>query len=311
MANSNTNNVLVFGPTGGVARAAALEAGRRGAKVWLAMRDTSKAIHDLSPEEETKLGFKRVQADLSEPSTIKQAVETSGANAAFVYMIFGVESMRPAFEALKDAGVSYIVLLSSQSVQGNIREIPESKFIEWKHAQAEVALEETGISHTAIRSAYFASNLLLLLPQIRGGEVEVFSPETKFDYIVRADIGTVCGAVLAEPKFQEAKDGHAAKPIYLTGPQLLSQKDAFATLSRVLGKEIKIKEIPDVDSFVQKVPWLAPSAARSLALGMQDGAGTDKNYGMFEEAAQNMLKYAGREGTKFVDWLEENKALFA
>ena len=41
------DNVIIFGPTGAVGTAAAREAGKRGAKVWLAMRDTNKKIPGL------------------------------------------------------------------------------------------------------------------------------------------------------------------------------------------------------------------------------------------------------------------------
>lgn len=312
MADTKTNKVLVFGPTGGTGRATALEAARRGAQVWLAMRDTSKPILGVTKEKEAELGFNRVQADLFDPVSIKEAVKSSGAMAAFVYMnLENQDHMRSTFEALKEAGICYVVLQSSAGIKGNLQDIPESDFIPWKHAQAEIALEETGISHTVIRPGYFASNLFWLLDEIRSGEIDVFCPDAKFDYVVREDIGTVCGAVLAEPKFQEGKEGKAAKPIYIIGPQLLTQKDAFATLSRVLGREIKIKEIPDVEGFVQKIPWMPAPVARSIALNMEESKDSDKKYPMFEEAAHNMLKYAGREGTKFVDWLEKNKAAFA
>ena len=55
-------NVIVFGASGAVGSAAAIEARKRGAKVWLAMRDTSKTIQQLDEEEE-KGGYERVQAD--------------------------------------------------------------------------------------------------------------------------------------------------------------------------------------------------------------------------------------------------------
>src|SRR5690242_6833607 len=114
---SQTENVIVFGPTGGVGRAAALEARKRGAHVWLAMRDTNKTIPGLSADAE---GFTRIQADLSKPDSLKDAVKKSGATTAFVYTLFGSpDSMRSAFDALRDSGITYAALLSSFMVKGD------------------------------------------------------------------------------------------------------------------------------------------------------------------------------------------------
>lgn len=56
-------SVLVFGASGSVGSAAAIEANKRGAKVWLALRDTSKPVKQLSEEDEKKGGYERIQAD--------------------------------------------------------------------------------------------------------------------------------------------------------------------------------------------------------------------------------------------------------
>ena len=55
-------NVLVFAASGAVGCAAAIEARKRGAKVWLAMRHINKAVIRLD-EEEKKGGYERVQVD--------------------------------------------------------------------------------------------------------------------------------------------------------------------------------------------------------------------------------------------------------
>src|SRR5690242_4097198 len=70
---ASKQTVLVFGPTGAVGCAAAIEAHRRGAHVWLAMRDTSKKIDGLSESDLESERFSRVQADLDKPDTLKRA----------------------------------------------------------------------------------------------------------------------------------------------------------------------------------------------------------------------------------------------
>ena len=108
--SSSKKNVIIFGPTGAVGCAAALEAHRRGASVWLAMRDVNKHISGL---DSTEFGYTRVQADLSQPSSLAHAVQQSSATTAFVYTMFASgDHMAGSFAALKSAGITYIVLLS-------------------------------------------------------------------------------------------------------------------------------------------------------------------------------------------------------
>lgn len=119
---SPSNNVLIFGGAGAVGRAAALAASKRGARVWLAMRDPSKTIPYLSTADEKTAGFQRIQADLLDPSSLKAAVTKSGVSIAFVYTIHSAkDSMKSAFEALKDAGITDVVLLSSYTVRPSAR----------------------------------------------------------------------------------------------------------------------------------------------------------------------------------------------
>jgi NAD(P)-dependent dehydrogenase (short-subunit alcohol dehydrogenase family) len=108
-----SNKTIVFGPTGYVGSATAHTAHDRGAEVVLAMRDPSKPIRGLlSPE--LPAGFKKIQADLADPSSVHTVVTTTGAKHAFIYLVFGSpDSMRSTIEALKSGGIDFVVFLSS------------------------------------------------------------------------------------------------------------------------------------------------------------------------------------------------------
>lgn len=148
---ASSDNVLVFGATGAVGSAAAAEAHRRGAKVFLAMRDTSKTIKGLDIEEHT-----RIQADLSDLGTIAKAVEDSKAKIAFVYMIHGSkDNMSSTFRTMKQAGIEHIVLLSSFTIEGAPEdEINQANYIPRIHAQTEIALRDSGVPYTAVRNLF-------------------------------------------------------------------------------------------------------------------------------------------------------------
>jgi uncharacterized protein YbjT (DUF2867 family) len=301
-------NVLVFGATGAVGCAAAIEAHRRGANVWLAMRDPSKTIKGLSEEDLKSERYNRVQADLSVPETVRKVVQQSNAAAAFVYTIFeSQDNMRGTFEALKDAGCKHVVLLSSYSVKGPAGDERNMEyFIESIHAKVEVALENSGISSTAIRPMYFNSNLSWYQDDIRQGRVQLLYPDVKFDYLSPADIGSICGAVLSERSFQ-AKDKQI---IPVCGPELMTQRDAMGVIGRVLGHDIEIEELDEEAWYEKQLKVLPRPVIDSITHGMRESHEGHTMFSNFAEASASILKYTGRQPTKLQDWIEDNKAMF-
>ena len=309
---ASSESVIVFGPTGAVGGVAAVEARKRGAHVWLAMRDTSKEIKGFDSNAE---GYSRVEADLTKPETLKGAVSKSGAKTAFIYVIFqSPDSMRSSFQALADAGITYIVMLSSFTVQGDARG-EYTDMIGKIHATTEISLQDSGIKHTAVRPAFFASNVLMWYSDgLKKGEVEVAHPAAKFDYISPTDIGTVCGAILANPDFQTLDKDSTAKSVYLCGPELMTQNNAMDIISKGLGREIKVKEVGQ-DQWVANFsnPYMRP-AMEGIGEGMQENIKTDGRAmypeEMYTQSHKNMKTYLGREPTKFSEWVAQNKAAF-
>lgn len=307
---SSTQKAIVFGPTGAVGRTAALEARRRGAHVYLAMRDTSKAISGLNFLD---TGYTRVQADLSDPASLTRAVEESSATTAFVYCLFtGHNHMASSFAALKDAGIKYVVLLSSFKVAQNARETDMDDFVAAGHAKIEIALEESGLAYAAVRPAYFNSNVLWNLNEIKSGEVGLLYSDVKFDYLAPEDIGAVCGAILVEPSFQKPdRDRGRSKAFYLCGPELLSQQHAHKILAQRLNREIKIKEISE-KAWMEKYSYMPSPALEALLKGLRSShEGYDMYERMYENAVSNVKKYKEAEPMKFEEWVEANKAAFA
>ena len=130
-----SNTVIVFGPTGGVGSVVAIAAHENGAKVVLAMRDTSKSIPGLSSEHESSGSYERVQADLLNAESVSNAVRSTSAKSAFIYLAHGApDHMRKTIEALKDGGIEFVVFLSSFTVDGKLEDIPQTEIISWMHA---------------------------------------------------------------------------------------------------------------------------------------------------------------------------------
>jgi uncharacterized protein YbjT (DUF2867 family) len=305
-----TSNTIIFGPTGKVGSVAARSAHQHGAKVFLAMRDPQKSIPGLSPEQEQAGGFERVQADLTKPETIHAAVTKTGAKRAFIYIVFGSpDNLRSSLEALKSAGIEFVVFLSSATVQGDARSMPPTNFVAWAHAQVEVGLEETfgADGFVAVRPAYFATNALWWKGMVREGEVKVPFPEAKLDWITPGDIGRVCGALLAAGG---GTDGQNAVP--LVGPELVSQRDAVGIIGRAVGRDIKVTELDEeegLDMYVNGYGLPEPVGKQLIDM-LRKREESVEFYKGLEEAAGNVRKHTGGPPTKLQEWVDEHKQEF-
>ena len=302
------DNVIVFGPTGQVGGAAALEASKRGAKVWLAMRDTNKVISGITDEQDRNSNFTRVKADLSDPETVKQAVQLSGAKAAYVYLIHTPGGLKGALQTMKEAGIEYVVFLSSFTItkDAKIREIPPEAMIPYVHAQVEVALEDMGMAHTALRPGSFASNPFKMSMDYSKTPHEVYTyseGERTIDNIVPEDIGRVGGAVLVDRPSTSSKE-----IIYLYGPTLRSELEVCNTIKDHFPKEVRvIQQTPDQWAERMKANGMPPPVVEYMAKAQKDIGRELYSGSIPEEGAANIRKYSGYEPTSFEDFVKSQR----
>jgi uncharacterized protein YbjT (DUF2867 family) len=307
-----SRKVIVFGPTGAVGSAAARTAAELGATVVLAMRDTSKPIPDLDAEKEKQGSFERVQADLTKPDTVRDAVTTTGAKYAFFYLAHGMPNgMRATVEALKSAGIELAVFLSSFTIQGDLKDIQQTEAIPYVHAQVEINLEEIfgKDGFVAARPGSFASNTVQYKGGLSKGQVDLFAPDAIVDCIVPEDIGRVCGTILAKgPQDEQRK-------IYLYGPTLRTQRDTVEIIAKVLGKDPKIVVISKEQAYKVMVEehGLPPYFAKymtSLSEKVSTGGLQVQHYPLSEDQLSNVEKYSGKKATTFEEWVGRNKQMF-
>ncbi|KAL2129229.1 hypothetical protein VTI74DRAFT_8058 [Chaetomium olivicolor] len=306
-----SNKVIVFGPTGHVGSAAALAAQEQGAKVYLAMRDSQKAIRNLTPAQEQAGGFERVQADLSNPDSIRTAVTQTGAKRAFIYIAFGTpDNMRSTIQALKSAGIEFLVFLSSFGVDGDLRSIQPTDLSAFVHGQVEINLDEVygPEGYVAIRPGYFATNLLLYKkPIAAGGVVRMPYPQVRFDCIAPEDIGRVSGVVLAKAQ--------SSGPIFLAGPQLVAQEDAIKLVAKALGKDVQVEGFAteqDAAKFLAEAYGVPEALGAGLARTYRAMAEGEERFpqSKYQEAVANVKKYGLKEPTSLDQWVEAHRAEF-
>ncbi|KAF7167582.1 hypothetical protein CNMCM5623_000888 [Aspergillus felis] len=310
--------VIVFGPTGGVGSATALSAHKHNAKVILAMRDTTKSIPGLISEQETTGNFERVQADLTSPESIHNAVTKTGAKHAFIYVAFGTtDGMRESIEALKGAGIEKVVFLSSVSVSvyGGLDTVPQSDFIAFTHAQVEVNLRDVfgEDGYVAIRPAFFASNSMWWRSGALRGEVKQAYPEARFDFIAPEDIGSVAGVFLVKG-LPEGEDGSKKNFVDLFGPEKMSLREAIGVIGNAVGKEVKVTKVDEQEALqVMLTENGLPEPVAKTVLGQlrqQEESGGFSSMPGYEEASANIQRYTGRPSLRFHEWVDLNKEKF-
>ncbi|KAF2204042.1 NAD(P)-binding protein [Delitschia confertaspora ATCC 74209] len=306
-------SVIVFGPTGQVGSVVARTAVEHGAKVWLAMRNTNKSIPGLTKDLEKAGGFYRIQADLQKPETVSQAVKTSGAQRAFIYLVHGAsDHLKSTIAAMKAAGIEFVVFLSSFTIPTNqgLREIASSDLIPHVHAQVEANLDDTfgSDNYVAVRPGCFITNLLLEKNGIAANEVKLYGGTFEQDNIAPSDVGRAIGNILVSgPR-------NGQKNVYLYGPEILSIHDSIAKIGKVLGKDLAIMTLgpkEGYDNYI--VHGMSPAFAKYMVETLST-KGPDKGHGErfpnYEEGVSNMRLYTGKPATSLEDWVKENKTIF-
>ncbi|KAJ4387332.1 hypothetical protein N0V93_007921 [Gnomoniopsis smithogilvyi] len=306
--------VIVFGPTGNIGSVAAHTAQKKGAKVWLAMRDTQKPIPGLTPEQEKAGSFERVQADLTKPETVTAAVKTSGAKHAFIYLAHGSQDhMKATIEALKASGITFVVFLSSFTVgHHKLQDISPDELIPFIHARVELSLDEVygPENYVAIRPGGFATNLLQHKGGLASGEIKMFGPNYKHDLITPTDMGRVSGTILAQGL---PEDGQ--RKVFLYGPQVVTQKEGLQVVADVLGKKITVSGTSPEQALEGFAAHGVPKPlAEYMVRRLGDDSVTDETEASwrasYEEGVENVKKYTGQPATGFREWVAANQELF-
>ncbi|KAI0115699.1 hypothetical protein GGR51DRAFT_576724 [Nemania sp. FL0031] len=292
------SKILIFGATGEVASAAALEARARGASVTLAMRDVSKTNEWITPEEERAAGLQRITASLDNPEAVGRAIRETGAEAVFIYAVPTSDNMRGVVTALRDAAtIRHVVFLSTSQLRhaGAVKDDIRS---------VEVALQDLGVPHTALRAGFFASNpLRIYLDKGTKSEVNLLAPEVRHDPIDPADIGRVAAALLVS----SPRGGRNRDLVYLDGPALLSQDEQWAIINRELvatGRpQVKVNHVTAEEYLANLAAMGVPDmVARSLCKSMADTRAlyTAEDH---EAAKGNVEVVTGRAPTSFEEFV--------
>jgi uncharacterized protein YbjT (DUF2867 family) len=194
------------------------------------------------------------------------------------------------------AGVGHVVKASSKASADS----PIAR----RRGQAEIeaGLAASGLAHTLLRSNAYMQNILALAPAIaRTSSFGSAAAKGRTGLVDARDVAAVAARVAAGPA------AHAGKTYWLTGPELVSNYDVAAVLSRLLGRTIDYRELTvqeNKDAMIRAgVP--APIAEMNAqAFGLTAG-------GDAEWVTQDVPSLLGRPARSFEQFAADYAAAFA
>jgi len=197
-------------------------------------------------------GIDAVVADLTDRVSLGQAMK--GAESLFLLSASVADQadlQLNAVEAAEKASVGFIVKVSALGAD------PESPLALGRaHADVEEGLAASGIPHAILRPGSFMQNFLGTAETIRGqDQFYGSSGDGKIAMIDARDIAAVAVALLTGEE-------HTGGVYPLTGPEALSNTEAAAVISEVVGREIRYVDVSG-DAFKARLleagleEWLA------------------------------------------------------
>ncbi|QDP95595.1 NAD-dependent epimerase/dehydratase family protein [Microlunatus elymi] len=274
--------IIITGATGNVGRHLTEIVAASGHQVAAVSRGTSAPPPDHP-------GITSFVADLTDPDSLEPVLQRADALFLVVPGDGSAIDGPKLLDRVARAGVRRVVLLSSQAA--GIR----------RSHDAMLALEDdvrrSGLEHTILRPAGFASNTLGWAPSIIDRST-VFAPfaEVALPVIDPLDIAEVAAITLTQ-------DGHDGATYLLTGPEAITPRQQAAAIGRTLDRPIDFVELTReqaLDQLLRMMP--APVAEGTLAIL---GGPTP----LEQQVSEAVPKITGRQHS-YQDWARRHTAAF-
>ncbi len=210
-------------------------AGKVGSETVRLLRERDLPVRVLArdPAKLTALadaGAEVFAGDLEVPASIDDAMKGVSA-VVLVSPAVPAQELNVVASAAR-AGVGHVVKATSKASADS----PIARR-RWQ-AEIEAALAASGIPHTLLRSNAYMQNMLALAPAIaKTSSFGSAAGKGRAGLVDARDVAAVAARVAADPA------PHAGKTYWLTGPELVSNYDVAAVLSRLLGRTIDYREL--------------------------------------------------------------------
>ncbi len=278
------NRVLVIGATGRVGRQVVTRLQATGARVRALARDPHTAALPSNVEV--------VRGDLTVVATLDECLD--GVATVFLVWCAPRGAVFPAMERILRQARRIVFLSSPYKTAHPFFQQPNAGRL--LHAEIERLIEASGREWTFLRPGMFASNARLWwASQIRAG-VEV----VRWPYgaattapIDDRDIAAVAVRALCE-------DGHAGAEYVLTGPHALSQVEQLSTIGDVVGRPLRMEEVPPEEARRELADVIPPMLLDAWAAGMGQPA----------FMTSTVAEITGAPARTFREWATDHAAAF-
>jgi len=212
--------ILVTGATGTVGRHVTEQLVRRGVAVRALTRNSERAKTILPAGVQIAVG------DLMRPETLQEALQ--GVEAMFLI----VSSDEPLADLNTDPEIV------TMAAMAGVKRV--AVLIGPEESQVEGAVRKSGMEWTLLRPVEFMANVLADWgPSIcEEGVVRELNGDAPSARVHEGDIAAVAVEALLG-------DGHHGKSYVLTGPEVLTRKQAVQTISAAIGKDIRFIELTE------------------------------------------------------------------
>lgn len=149
------------------------------------------------------------------------------------------EEHRTFISAAAAAGVRHLVYTSFSGAAA------DAKFTLGRdHHDAELAIAESGITHTILRDNFY----LDLLPYFADEDGLIRGPagEGRVAAVARADVAAVAAEVLRTP------DQHEGTTYELTGPEALTMAEIAARAGKILGRDLRFLDETEEEAYASR-----------------------------------------------------------
>jgi len=280
--------ILITGATGNVGSQIVDQLLSQGRKVRIFTRDAAKVVAPLRYRVEVALG------DFTQPDSFASAA----AGAEAIFMMNGALDgglFRNLLAIAKDRGVRRIVFLSSLFAADSGSSIGRL------HKDKEDALLASGVEAAVVRAGGFMSNTYQWVQSIKSEGV-IYNPmgSGAIASIHPADIAAVAvhalsGASLSETIFN------------VTGDTLLTTADKAVILSKVLGRTVRVIDVPaEVAVEGLKKNGIPPQIANALG----ESYDAIRN-GRAATITDTVERVTGSKPRSYESWVREHAARFA
>jgi uncharacterized protein YbjT (DUF2867 family) len=175
-------------------------------------------------------GAELAAGDLDVPASIDDAM-TGVSSVVLVSPAVPAQELNVVASAAK-AGVAHVVKATSKTSADS----PIARR-RWQ-AEIEEGLAASGVPHTLLRSNAYMQNVLALAPAIAAtSSFGSAAGKGRTGMVDARDVAAVAAQIAALPA------SHAGKTYWLTGPELISNYDVAAVLSKLLGRTITYREL--------------------------------------------------------------------